>query len=126
MKRNLTCIVCPMGCSIDVNIENGKVIDISGNSCPRGAEYAKNECISPVRTVTTTIRCSDGSVIPVKTDMPIPKDKVFECMKIINHTSIPLPVYPGDVIIKDVFGSNIVATGGTYNDNCGCKKQGRF
>ena len=110
MKRNLTCIVCPMGCSIDVEIENGKVLSISGNSCPRGAEYAENECISPVRTITSTVKCEDGSVLPVKTDKPIPKDKIFECMRIINAAVAPLPVSGGDIIIKDVFGSNIIAT----------------
>lgn len=112
MKRNLTCIVCPMGCSIDVEIENGEVKNISGNTCKRGEEYAKNECINPVRTITSTVRCADGSVIPVKTDKPIPKDKIFECMKIINSTVAPLPILAGDVIIKDVYGSNIIATGG--------------
>ncbi len=111
MKRNLTCIVCPMGCSIDVLMENGQVLSVTGNSCPRGAEYAKNECISPVRTITSTVRCADGGVVPVKTDKPIPKDRIFECMKIINNTVAPLPISAGDVIIEDVFGSNIVATG---------------
>ena len=89
-----------------------EVKNISGNTCPRGAEYAKNECISPVRTITSTVRCKDGSVVPVKTDRPIPKDKIFECMKIINGTVAPLPISAGDVIIKDVYGSNIIATGG--------------
>ena len=111
MKRNLTCIVCPMGCSIDIELENSEVKSVTGNSCPRGAEYAKNECISPVRTITSTVKCADGGVVPVKTDNPIPKDKIFECMKIINNTVAPLPICAGDVIIKDVFGSNIIATG---------------
>ncbi|MBR4723815.1 MAG: DUF1667 domain-containing protein, partial [Clostridia bacterium] len=62
MKRNLTCIVCPMGCSIDVEFENGEVLSVTGNTCKRGAEYAKNECISPVRTITSTVKCADGSV----------------------------------------------------------------
>ena len=46
----------------------------------------------------------------VKTDNTIPKEKVFDCMKIINNTTIDLPVSVGDVIIKDVFGSNVVCT----------------
>lgn len=111
MKRNLTCIVCPMGCSIEVEFENGEVLSVSGNTCPRGAEYAKNECISPVRTITSTVKCTDGSVIPVKTDKPIPKDKIFDCMKMINNTVAPLPIFAGDVIIENVYGSNIIATG---------------
>ena len=112
MKRNLTCIVCPMGCSIDVEIENGDVLSVTGNTCKRGEEYAKNECISPVRTITSTVRCDDGSVVPVKTDKPIPKDKIFECMEIINNAVAHLPISAGDVIIKNVYGSNVIATGG--------------
>lgn len=110
MKRSLTCIVCPVGCSLEVELEGGKVVSVSGNTCPRGAKYAEAECTSPERTVTSTVRCSDGRVLSVKTDRPIPKDKVAECMKIINNTVAPLPVCVGDVIIKDVFGSNVIAT----------------
>ena len=110
MTRELTCIVCPAGCSLRAEIENGKVISVTGNACPRGAQYAQAECTNPVRTVTSTIRCSDGSLLSVKTDRPIPKEKVAACMKIINSATADLPISVGDVIIKEVFGSNIVAT----------------
>lgn len=109
MKRELTCIVCPIGCHITVEIENGEILSVSGNTCPRGEKYARTECIAPTRMLTTTIKCSDGSLLPVKTDNPIPKEKLFECMKIINQTIAPLPILAGDVIIEDVFGANIVA-----------------
>lgn len=110
MKRNLTCIVCPMGCALTVTIENGVITDITGNTCPRGEKYAHDECTNPARTVTSTILGDNGKPIPVKTDRPIPKDKVFECMEIINRTTIKTPVKTGDVAIRDVFGSNIVVT----------------
>lgn len=110
MKRNLTCIICPMGCSLEAELEDGKVIGITGNTCPRGAEYAKTECTNPMRTVTSTVRCENGSVVPVKTDCMIPKAKMRECMKAINSCVAHLPITAGDVIIKDVFGSNIIAT----------------
>ena len=109
MKKELTCIVCPMGCSLTVELEGENIKSISGNTCPRGAVYAKNECLNPLRTVTSTVKCTDGSLLPVKTSCPIAKDKIFECMKIINNKIISLPVSIGDVIIEDVFGSNIVA-----------------
>ena len=109
MIRELTCIVCPVGCSLKVELDNSEVVSVSGNTCPRGEKYAKNECTNPQRTVTSTIKCNDGSVVAVKTDNTIPKEKVFDCMKIINNTTIDLPVSVGDVIIKDVFGCNIVA-----------------
>ena len=115
MKRTLTCIVCPVGCTLEAELEGGKVVSVSGNTCPRGIKYAEAECTAPVRTVTSTVRCADGSVLPVKTDRPIPKDKVAECMKIINSTITPLPISIGDVIIKDVFGSNVIATKNSQN-----------
>ena len=109
MKRELTCIVCPVGCSLLVDINDKGEMEVSGNTCPRGKVYAENECTSPMRTVTTTVRCKTGEILAVKTESPIPKEKIFEAMKIINKASPVLPIAIGDVIIKDVFGSNIVA-----------------
>lgn len=111
MQRDLTCIVCPMGCKISVTLEDGKVTNVTGNTCPRGAEYAKNECTNPTRTVTSTILAQDGTPVPVKTDKPIPKDKIFECMEIINAATLDNSAKIGDVAIADVFGANIVVSG---------------
>lgn len=111
MQKELTCIVCPMGCTITVDLdENGKVLNITGNTCPRGAKYAEAEFTNPQRTITTTLRCEDGSMVSVKTDTTIPKDKMFEAMDRINGTVVKLPVKVGDVLMEDVFGSNVVAT----------------
>lgn len=110
MKKHLTCIVCPMGCDITVTMENENIIGISGNTCPRGAEYAKNECTNPQRTVTSTIMCENGKIVPVKTSKPIPKDKIFDCMKIINSTVLKTPLKIGDIAVHDVFGADITVT----------------
>lgn len=110
MKRNLTCIICPMGCQLCVTLDQGKVLEVSGNSCPRGAEYAKNECTHPMRTVTSTIRSEYGSRIPVKTDRPIPKEHVLDCMAVIKKLTVKTPVKPGDILFENLYGSNLVAT----------------
>lgn len=110
MKRTLTCIVCPVGCNLEVEYDGQTVHSVIGNTCSRGRAYAESECIAPVRTVTSTVRCIDGGVVSVKTDRPIPKEKMAECMKIINSFRAPLPISEGTVIIKDVFGCNIIAT----------------
>ena len=110
MIRNLTCIVCPVGCALEAEISNGKVIDVKGNTCPRGKKYAESECISPMRTITTTVRCKSGEILSVKTATPIPKEKMFEAMKIINKAAPVLPIAVNDVIIEDVFGSKVIAT----------------
>jgi len=110
VKRELTCIVCPLGCSLQVELsEAGEILNITGNTCPRGAVYARTECTDPRRTITTTLRCEDGSMVAVKTDRPIPKDKMHEAMKQIGHVVVKLPVQIGDVVAEDVFGSNVVA-----------------
>jgi len=111
-KRELTCIVCPRGCQLVVELDGKDVLSVSGNICKRGKMYAENECTNPMRTVTTTVKTSDGGVVAVKTETTIPKEKMFECMEIINATTVELPVKIGDVIIEDVFGSRVVATQG--------------
>jgi len=110
MKRNLTCIVCPLGCELEVTLEENRVVSVEGNTCPRGKKYATDECTNPMRTVTSTVRCSDGSVVAVKTDSAIPKKDMSECMKIINNSVAHLPISVGDIIIENVFGANVVAT----------------
>lgn len=111
MIRKLTCIVCPMGCSLEAETEDGKVVSVTGNTCPRGAKYAIDECTNPTRTITTTVRCTDGSVIPVKTDKPIPKDKIFDCMRLINGAVVKTDCKRGDIVLENVFGSNVIITG---------------
>ena len=110
MERKLTCIICPLGCSLTVQVEDKKVLSVEGNTCPRGQKYAESECTNPQRTVTSTVKCADGGLVSVKTDKPIPKEKMTACMELINKTVAKLPVSIGDVIIEDVFGSRVVAT----------------
>ena len=110
MKRTLTCIVCPLGCQLEVELDGKTVVSVSGNTCPRGKKYAETECVSPMRTVTSTVRCEDGSLVSVKTDRPISKENVADCMKIINSATALLPISIGDVIIENVFGCNVIAT----------------
>ena len=110
MKRNLTCIICPLGCALTVETDGKEIMAVTGNTCSRGKKYAENECTNPQRTVTTTVLCTDGSLLSVKTDTTIPKDKILDCMSLINNVVVKPPVNIGDVIIEDVFGSRVVAT----------------
>ena len=109
-ERKITCIICPMGCSITVKSEGARITEISGNTCRRGAAYAEAEITHPERTLTTTMRCDNGERLPVKTDRPIPTEKMMDCMELIDSGTASLPVSIGDILLADVFGSNIVAT----------------
>ena len=113
-KRELTCIICPRGCALSVTLsDSNEVFGVEGNACPRGLVYANAECTNPVRTVTTTIRCENGEVLPVKTDRPIPKSRVFDVMEAIRGAVAPAGAKIGDVVIVGVSGTeaNVVITG---------------
>lgn len=106
-ERFLTCIICPRGCSLRVELdESGKPAKVEGNACPRGEDYAVTECTAPMRTVTTTVRCKSGAVVPVKTDRAVPKDKIFEVMGEINRAIAPDGLSVGDVVLEGVAGTS--------------------
>ena len=108
-KIDLTCIGCPLGCMVTVT-KNGKEIeDISGYTCKRGLEYARTEILAPVRTVTSTVRITGGvnPVVAVKTAVPIPKEKITECMSCIYTLQTKAPVAIGDVICDNIAGTGV-------------------
>lgn len=111
MKRNLTCIECPIGCEIEVDVEDGVIKSLTGYSCPRGKTYAENEVVCPRRVVTSTVRALSGEMIPVKTEKPVKKTEIFEVMKKINALKVALPVKIGDVLLENISEEiNLVAT----------------
>lgn len=112
MKQNLTCVECPMGCSIEVETQNGKVLTVTGYTCKRGKVYAENEVVCPKRVLTSTVRAQSGEMIPVRTDVPIPKSELFATMEKLKTLHPVLPVRIGDVLYKDISdGANLIATG---------------
>lgn len=111
MKKELTCIICPRGCTLTVEIE-GENVTVNGNACPKGEQYGIDECNAPTRTVTSIVRVAnrEDTMVSVKTSNPIPKDKIFNIMKEIRNVSVQAPVKIGDVIISDLYGADIIVT----------------
>ena len=111
IEKIINCVECPKGCEITVKTDNGIIVSVAGNSCPRGKLYAENEIVCPRRVLTTTVKTSDGKVVSVKTDKPVKKSDLFEIMKKINSVVAQNPLRIGDVIIKNVAEDiNVVAT----------------
>ncbi len=112
----LTCICCPIGCTIQARLDGKCVVSVSGNSCPRGAKYAKTELTAPMRTLTSTVRLtnslSGAAVVPVRTKGEIPKETIKECMAALDRISVSAPVKAGDTVIKNVAdtGTDIIIT----------------
>ena len=111
MKRNLICIICPRGCAMTVEGE-GNELTVTGNTCPKGKQYAIDECTHPMRTVTSTVRVTNRQdvMVSVKTAAPVPKDSIFRVMERIRATTVKAPVKAGDVLAPDVFGTDVIAT----------------
>ena len=108
--KELICITCPRGCHLVVDDD----MNVTGNFCPRGKAYAISELTHPVRTLTSTVKTNSkfNPRLPVKSNKPLPKELVFKAMEEIDKIQIKLPIKIGDVIIKNVCGSDvdIVAT----------------
>lgn len=108
---NIICITCPKGCHLTVD---EATFEVTGNNCPRGAVYGKNELTAPVRVITSTVKVEDADIgrCPVRTSAPVPKAKMFDIMEQIHLASVISPVKIGDIVIKNVCGTgaDVIAT----------------
>ncbi|MFW5998360.1 MAG: DUF1667 domain-containing protein [Bacillota bacterium] len=113
-RKRIICVACPKGCRIDIQAEDGEIKNISGYSCPKGKDYAREEYLNPTRILPTTVRVKGGNLplVSVKTEKPIPKSLLKKAVKKTAEIEVEAPVKCGDTIIKNVLdtGINIVAT----------------
>ena len=109
MKQELICIGCPMGCQLTAEVENGAVTSVTGNTCPRGREFAISEMTAPKRTICSTVRTAfpDAPVLPVRVSADIPKDRIFDVMDAIRAVTVTERIARGDVVIPDVLGLGV-------------------
>lgn len=109
---NMTCIICPMGCALEVTKKDGR-FDVKGNTCPRGEKYAEKELTNPTRTLTCAILVEGGKIrmVPAKSSVEIPRDLQKECMEVVKRSKVKAPVKTGDVLIKNILdtGADIIA-----------------
>lgn len=108
-KKYLTCINCPMGCALTVEMEGDEVVSVGGNTCNRGDTYARKEMTDPTRIVTSTVRVVGGKsdMVSVKTKEDIPKGKIFECIEKLKNVQVQAPIHIGDVILANAAGTGI-------------------
>ena len=113
-KKEITCIVCPIGCKILVKTDGTKCEILDGNKCKQGIEYARSEALDPRRVLTSSVLVLDGRwpLVSIKSTEPVPKDKVFQVLDEIKKAKVKPPVNLGQIIIKNVSntGIDIIAT----------------
>lgn len=109
--KHLICINCPNGCELTID---EKTLEVTGNRCPKGKEYATSELTCPMRSLTSTVKSTVANypVVSVRTSLPVKKSLIFEVMKEIDKAVVTKPLNVGDVVIKDVLGtgSDIILT----------------
>jgi CxxC motif-containing protein len=112
--RKLTCIECPKGCRMAVDVGDSRVIKVSANQCPEGEKYAISEIENPGRILTSTVMATGLGLkfVPVRTDKPIPKARIFEAMTEIKKIRVARPLNSGEVIVKNFLGldADLIAT----------------
>lgn len=107
-QHMITCINCPVGCRMTVTVEDGVVTKVEGNTCPRGKNYAVQECVMPLRMVTAVVPVKGAKMpLSVKTRTPIPKAKIKDCMKELAGVSLCAPVKMGTVVVENVCGTGV-------------------
>ena len=107
MIKKITCIECPQGCQLEVEVEGGYVIKVTGNKCPKGEPYAKQEIENPMRVLTSTVLTEglEMKMVAVRTNKPIPKSKLFEAMAEVKKLRLKRPVKVGEIILSDLLGT---------------------
>ena len=105
----ITCISCPIGCEIELEVVDDEIKSIEGNRCPRGEEYAREEYFNPTRILPTTVRVKNGvlPLVPVKTAKPIPKGKLELAMNELAKVELEAPIELGDVAIENVLNTGV-------------------
>ncbi len=113
-EKEITCIVCPIGCKILVETDGKHIKNLDGNKCKRGIDYAEHEALDPRRMLTTSVFVDGGEwlLVSVKSTKPVPKEKIFNVLKEIRKTKVNAPVKSGQRILNNVANTdiNIVAT----------------
>jgi CxxC motif-containing protein len=107
--QKLICVNCPMGCTLDVTIDGKTVVEVSGNTCKLGTEYAQAEISDPRRMVASTVKVRGGShpLVPVYTAAPIPKPQIFDLLAQLREVELSAPVEVGQIVLRDVLGTGV-------------------
>jgi len=113
-KKHFTCVTCPVGCEVDVEVKDSNIISMKGNRCDKVKEFVLQELKEPMRVFTTIVRIKGAkyAMLPVRTDKTIPKRLFKQAIEMLADINLQAPVHMSDVLVKDVAGSgaNIIAT----------------
>lgn len=109
------CTTCPSECLLTVKVERdadghvAEVRSVTGNNCPRGDKFARQELSCPMRVLTTTVAVAGGdeALLPVRTAEAIPLALHAQAMDLIRGVVVDVPIRMGDVVLENLLNTNI-------------------
>ena len=105
----LICIICPMGCSLEVTHDGRRVTRVRGQGCKRGIGYSEKEISDPRRMVATTVRVRGGvhPLVPVYTANPLPKHLIFDLLDELRKVELDAPVEIGQIVVANALDTGV-------------------
>lgn len=109
MTRTMICILCPNSCEITAEADGGQLLRCTGNQCPKGEEYVRQELLSPMRNIATSVEVTGGDLplCSVRLTGPIPRARIFDAVDAIHRCRLTAPVRAGQVILSNLLGLGV-------------------
>jgi len=108
-RSEYLCIGCPLGCRLEVEEDASGQVEVRGNSCKRGLEFARQEHADPRRMVATTVRVEGGrwARLPVRTREAVPKAQVLPLCRALHAITVEAPLAMGTVVLSNALGTGV-------------------
>lgn len=109
-EQSVICIGCPAGCETRLSLdEKGEVVGMSGNKCKEGEKYVLDEFKNPCRVLTATMLTKESvrNLLPVRTNKPIPKDKLKEAMYVLASIKVSPPLKKGQIVVSNILNTGV-------------------
>ncbi|HOW84680.1 MAG TPA: DUF1667 domain-containing protein [Candidatus Aminicenantes bacterium] len=110
----LTCVLCPVGCELEVARTAAGGVAVAGNRCDKGVSFAEEEVLRPKRNLATSVpaKGTAARMVSVRLSAPVPREMIFPVLAEIGKLRPEAPVRRGQVLIADVLGTgaDVLAT----------------
>ncbi len=105
----LTCVLCPVGCELEVRKDEAGELEVRGNQCDKGVPFALEEILHPRRNLATSVpvRGIASRMVSVRLSGPVPREMIFPILAEIARLRPEAPISRGQVLIADVLGMGV-------------------
>jgi CxxC motif-containing protein len=110
----LTCVLCPVGCELEVAKNSAGELEVHGNQCDKGIPFAVEEVLHPRRNLATSVplRGTADRMVSVRLSRPVPRELLLPILAEIARLRPEAPVRRGQVLVAGVLGTgaDVIAT----------------